>query len=207
VSATQRSQRLVTTRRRRRRRRRPSPSPSRLSRPRRDGDGDASLSRLSISTPGRQEHAYYYNRLLLRHLGQLSTSPPSHNPTPHRIVPTQRNARDKDPTDSSRAEHGTEAMAREEQEQEQSTMGDAQRRLRAVSAHVGHQTPAAAGGCGLAANPAAAEYAHGTYAALPLPGSLPHLSSGVRNACGGVTWGGVGWGWVGKGWVLTHKQA
>jgi hypothetical protein len=54
------------------------------------------------------------------------------------------------------------------------------------AAHVRHQPPA--GGCGLAASPVAAEYAHGTYAALPFP-NPPHLSSGVRNAC--VAWRGV----------------
>lgn len=72
-------------------------------------------------------------------------------------------------------------MAREEQEQ--SALG---------AAHVHHHQPPA-GGCGLSANPtaAAAEYAHGTYAALPPPPSLPvtyRPSSPVRDACGAAGW-------------------
>lgn len=61
------------------------------------------------------------------------------------------------------------------------------------TAHVRHQPPA--GGCGLAASPVAAEYAHGTYAAPPLPQS-PLTSppeSGMHAAprVRGVAWRGV----------------
>jgi hypothetical protein len=102
VSATQRSQRLATTRRR-------SPSPSR-----RDGDGDASLSRASRFP--RQEGR---NTRAITTVSSSATSGSSRPPrlpaipipTPHRIVPTQRNARDRDQTDSSRADHGSNGAA------------------------------------------------------------------------------------------------
>ncbi|XP_062182635.1 long chain acyl-CoA synthetase 6, peroxisomal-like isoform X2 [Phragmites australis] len=59
-------------------------------------------------------------------------------------------------------------MARKEQEQ--SSMGAAERRLRAVSAHL--QPPASAGGCDLAANPTAGEYAHVQGYSVVLPEKL-----------------------------------
>ncbi|XP_062201845.1 long chain acyl-CoA synthetase 6, peroxisomal-like isoform X2 [Phragmites australis] len=53
---------------------------------------------------------------------------------------------------------------------EQSPMDAAQRRLRAVSAHL--QPPAPTGGCGLAANPTAGEYAHVQGYSVVLPEKL-----------------------------------
>lgn len=72
-------------------------------------------------------------------------------------------------------------MAREEQqEQEQTALG---------AAHVHHHHQPPAGGCGLSANPTAAEYAHGTHAALPF---FPPVTSPLQFRMHAAPRGGVG---------------